>query len=798
MSLQVDDRTLERLEWPRVRALLAAEARTPGGRARCLTADLFRPTAGGVRDALAETAEAVAILADGGAPPLAGIAELGPAFGRLEKGGVLEPRQLLDLGAALAAFRSTRRFLTQREEDAPRLADRAAALEEHGDLADDIAHCIDAEGQVRDGASRALRDARKDVRSLSGDLERRLDRYLQDPNVQAALSDRFYTMRNDRYVLPVRSEARSAVRGIIHDASGSGTTVFIEPEAVVDLNNRLKDAELTAQREVLRVLRDLSAQAAGRVEEIRASLEVLEALDEIFCRARLAVKQDAVCPEVGDAGILRLPQMRHPLIDPADVVPSDLRLGEGYQVLVVSGPNAGGKTVAMKALGLAALLTHAGCFVPCGAGARVDHLRAVVADIGDDQDIARSLSSFSAHMENVARIVDSAGPGVLVVLDEVGQGTDPGEGAALAQSVLEALAEADARVMTTTHFNLLKEMAEVDPRFENASVEFDPETLAPTYRLHTGTPGASSATTVAARMGIRQSVLDRANSLLEREDRQLDRMLSELSASRVALEAEQREARRLRDESDTARREYQEKLARLSERRDKIFQSMKGELESAFRDAHGQVAAVIRDLQRGGSARDAAHARERLLAMEEKAAAAAREVAVQEPGAAEPAAEAIDWQRARPGDQVQVAGAGPATLDALPDKRGRAAVRVGSARMVVPADRIRTLAKSVKDARARSPKKLPASAYAHATAGGSTRCDLRGMRVAEALDELESTLDRAARDGRDRVTIVHGVGTGALRDAVRERLRGSPYAVRQGTGGPEDGGDGVTWVDLRE
>jgi DNA mismatch repair protein MutS2 len=779
-----------------VLALLAGEARTPGGRARCAAGDLFLGRADEIREALAETAEALALLREGGGPPLGGLVELGPVFARLGKSGVLSARELLDLRTTLSVLDESRSFLERWSGPAPRLAERAVAIGDFRELASEVEDAIDPEGQVRDSASAALREARAEARGLSADLERRLDRYLRDPAVLPALSDRFHTMRNDRFVLPVRADLRGAVRGIVHDASASGTTLFVEPEAVVELNNRLKGAELTVARETLRVLRELSTQAAARLPDIEASLAALEGIDVVFARARLALAQRAVRPEVGEAGVIRLPQMRHPLIPPDEVVPSDLSVGEHYQVLVVSGPNAGGKTVALKCVGLAALLAHAGCFVPCDAGARVDRLSAVVADIGDDQDIARNLSTFSAHMATVARVVASAGPETLALLDEIGAGTDPGEGAALAQAVLETLADAGARVVTTTHFNLLKEMAEVDPRFENASVEFDPRSLAPTYRLRMGAAGASSATAVAARMGLRADVLERANALLEREDRRLDRMLSELAASRAALEAEQREAERVRAESDAVRAEYRTKLERLQERRDQVFRSMKEDLERAFEAAHGQVAAVIRDLQRGTTARDAAHARERLLAVAERAEAAA---AAHAPAPA-PELEAsapVDWQRARPGDAVLVTGAGAATLDALPDRRGRAAVRVGSARLVVPAERIR--ASGAAPAKPEPRRRPPLEAARPAPlAGGTTWCDLRGLRVEEALERTIVTLDRAASEGRDRVSIVHGLGTGALRDAVREYLRGSPYAVRFAAGSPEEGGDGVTLVDLRD
>jgi DNA mismatch repair protein MutS2 len=424
------------------------------------------------------------------------------------------------------------------------------------------------------------------------------------------LSDDFYTVRNDRYVLPVRADARGGVPGIVHDASSSGTTVFIEPEAVVDLNNRLKTAEIEIERETLRVLRHLARSVVERLPEIESGVEVLEQIDLAFARGRLSQRMNAVEPSLGPDGSFELYGLRHPLLPVDSAVPNDVRLGDGPSVLLISGPNAGGKTVAMKAVAIAALSVRAGLHVAALPGARMGVVDAVLADIGDEQDLRESLSTFSAHMANLARIVESASSRCLVILDEIGAGTDPSEGASLAQAILETLAETGARVIATTHYSLLKEMASADPRFLNASVELDEETLAPTYRLHLGTPGTSSATAVAGRMGLRPEVLERANALLEREDRQLDRLLVELSANRVALETERREARRLRAETETARDEYRHKLERLQERRDQLFRSLRDDLEAAFKNAHEEVAQVIRGLQRGPSARDAALARE--------------------------------------------------------------------------------------------------------------------------------------------------------------------------------------------
>jgi DNA mismatch repair protein MutS2 len=575
----------------------------------------------------------------------------------------------------------------------------------------------------------------------------------------------------------------------VHDASSSGTTVFIEPEAVVDLNNRLKTAEIEIERETLRVLRRLARCVVERLPEIESGVEVLEQIDLAFARGRLSQRMNAVEPSLGPDGSFELYALRHPLLPVDSAVPNDIRLWDGPSVLLISGPNAGGKTVAMKAVAIAALSVRAGLHVAALPGSRMGVVDAVLADIGDEQDLRESLSTFSAHMANLARIVESASSRCLVILDEIGAGTDPSEGASLAQAILETLAETGARVIATTHYSLLKEMASADPRFLNASVELDEETLAPTYR-------PSSATAVAGRMGLRPEVLERANALLEREDRQLDRLLVELSANRVALETERREARRLRAETETARDEYRHKLERLQQRRDQLFRSLRDDLEAAFKNAHEEVAQVIRGLQRRPSARDAALARERLLTLEDRA----KQVEEALLGPEEEAADLIDWRYAKPGATVRIRGGGEAVLLALPDRRGRAAVRVGSARILVAANQLAPAEAAKPQARKRDHIRVEPARTAQG--GGSdlehdtTRCELRGLRVEEALDRAIFALDRAASAGRSRVILIHGVGTGALRDAIREYLAESPYVERFAPGEPSEGGEGVTLAIL--
>jgi DNA mismatch repair protein MutS2 len=822
MSFRVTQETLEALEWPQIVAMLREECRTPQGREALAPATepigvddsseieaasdagpgdagIFERSADGARRRLAETSEARALMDAEDLPPLGGAAPLRAIFQRAGMGGVLEASQILDVRGALQTLHSTARFFRTRTDSCPGLADIAEVIEELPQLEREIDHCIDASGEIRDAASSALAQARRDSQKLASDLQSRLARYLHNPDISKHLSDDYYTVRGDRYVLPVRSDSRSRIRGIVHDASRSGATLFIEPEGVVELNNRLKQAELTVSREIERVLRQLSQRVAESMPSMRASLGGLARIDLACARGRLSQRMEGVAPEVGSDGIFDLPQLRHPLIDPAECVANDVRIGSDYAVLVISGPNAGGKTVAMKSLGLAALCVRAGLHVACSAGARVDLCEQIIAEIGDGQDIGESLSTFSAHMTALARIVQSADRHTLVVMDEIGVGTDPGEGAALAQAILESLANADARVVVTTHYNLLKEMAEVDPRFANASVDFDSTTLMPTYRLHLGTPGASSAATVAARMGMPSTVLDRAEALLQREDRQLDRMLSELSASRATLESEQEQVANLKAENEAVRSEYRSKLERLQERRDQLYRSMRDDLDAAFKQAHGEVARVIRELQRAGSAQQAARARADLLALEERATHAEETAGVAPEAEPQRAGQApVDWRHAKAGDRVRVQGGREAVLLELPDRKGRVTVQLGGAKLVLPSEQV---ARGSVDARGGESKRRSGSKRvqvelagpeAAELGGGTLHCDLRGQRVEEALDRLAEAVDRATSEQRDALRIVHGHGTGALRKAVREHLRASPFVSRVTAADDEDGGDGVT------
>jgi len=788
MSFRVSAKCLAQLEWPDLATRLARYLRTPEALAALADAP-FAPSVAAARCRLSETSEARVLRGLGAELPFGTLPALDAELARLAKGGALSASELLAVAGLARAVADTRAFFLRRAGEAPLLAESAQVLSNPRQLADAIDAALDASGEVRDAASPALAAARRDAREAASRVQERVERLLSERELRAALQDAFVTMRGDRYVLPVRAEARGRVPGIVHDASASGTTLFIEPQALVELNNALKQAELAIERETRRVLAELSALAAPAAATLGADFAILGSLDLAFARARLAEDLLATEPSLDDGAEFELLQLRHPLLPAEQAVASDVRLGGSFHVLVISGPNAGGKTVAMKAVALAALMARAGLHVAAAPGSRVGAVSAVLADIGDEQDIRESLSTFSAHLANLAAMLSEAGPESLVLLDEIGVGTDPGEGAALAQAVLEQLADAGARVLVTTHFGLLKEMAAVDPRFENACVDFDGETLLPTYRLRLGVAGMSSARTLAARMGITAPVIERANGLLAREDRRLDRMLLELAATRSALERERSEALHLRSESEAARDDYRAKLERLQERRDQLFASMRSELDEAFQSAHAEVAAVIRELQRGGDARSAARAREQLIALKTKTERAS---GTQQSPLPEPAGSAVDWRELQPGDSVDVAGGGTGTLLALPDARGRVRVQVGGARLSLPAERVRSRAGTESRPAAQLVRVDPLP-----EASTPTRIDVRGSRLDEALAAVERALDDAARAGVSYLEVVHGIGTGALMSGLRARLRGLPHVARVEAGASDTGGPGVTRAFLR-
>jgi len=801
MAFLCDAATLERLEWPRLVRALAGCAATRRGAEACAR-ELFAATRAGAQELAEETAEARSLLAEGAPLGLHEVADLRALMGSLGSGRLPEASQLAEVVRTLRAAGRLRSLLAEHAR-APRLADLARTLPRLDALRDSIERAVTNEGEVREDATPELRRARRQARDLESEIERRMASLLRQSDIQRHLQEHYATSRDDRPVLPVRADARGQVRGIVHDVSASGTTVFIEPEACIEPGNRLRIARREIEREVERLLRALGDACAAESEAIEATGATLEHIDLALARARLADRLGAQPVEQTDSGSLELRALAHPLLAleaglPGGGVPNDVLLEPMTRGLVISGPNAGGKTVLAKAVGLAALSARAGLQILCADGSRMPTFDAVFADIGDAQDLRSGLSTFSARMATLARIVAQSGPHALVILDEIGEGTEPGEGAALAQAALEALVERGATVIATTHFNRLKELAGTDPRFVNACAEFDAATLAPTYRVRVGVPGSSGAVWVAQRMGLQAEVTERARRLMDHEDRKLEALTRSLSELRQELEGEREQAERARLSSDAAREDYERRLERLRAAREQALAAMRSELEEAYREARGEIAEIMRRLQRGdrsdGTAANLAHGelseiRERVEQTEARHA---------EPRRRERAPRALDWERIEPGARLQVSGlAGEAVLVELPDKRGRIVIRCGTGRVTLDRERVQRVLGGAR------PRPKPTLRSMHveierseAPEGLSPECDLRGLRVDEALDRADAHLTQVLGSGAESITFIHGHGTGALRSAIREWLRSAPGVAGFEPAAQRAGGDGVTVAKL--
>ena len=800
MSFVCDLATLERLEWPCFARHLAAAAATERGASSILGEDgsgsgLFPETAASVLERLTEVGEIRGLLDAEELPPFGGISDLRPLLERVRINASLTAAEILRVIKTLQGAERLRKFFAARIDRAPLIGHLAATLPELGALLRELTAVIGDDAEVRDGASQQLAKARRNVRKLGSEIDAQMSRILQSPGIQPHLQDSFVTAREGRPVVPVRAEARRRVRGIVHDVSSSGTTVFIEPEAVVEPGNRLRLAQLDVDREIERLLRQLAAAISALHGEIAASGETLAALDRALARAKLSrqIRGTAVLTAVESP--LRLLGLRHPLLvleaglDFEQAIPNDVVLPAAARGLVISGPNAGGKTVVAKAIGLAALATRAGVQPACGEGSAIPIFDAVYADIGDDQDLRSGLSTFSARMSNLSAIVRGADAMSLVIVDEIGEGTEPGEGAALAQSVLEALVDRGARVVATTHFNRLKELAGSDERFVNASAEFDPATLLPTYRVSIGAPGSSGATWVAERMGLERAVVSRARELLDSEDRKLEALTRNLSELRQELEADRSRAREQREETEAARAEYEARLAVLRSAREKALASMKAGLEDAFKDAREEIASVMRELQSGRSGQAANLAHRTLAEVRERTELVEREHA--EPEEAAPAPPNLAGLAV--GTRLRIAGISSEALYVEgPDHRDRVIVRIGSARTVLPATRVLKVLGVA-----------PTPRHSHVEerrepvgSGLRSECDLRGLRVDEALDRAEAHLNELIGTGTPSVCFIHGHGTGALREAIRAWLRESRVVETFAAGSRHEGGNGVTVATL--
>ena len=722
--------------------------------------------------------------------PLDGIFDLRAAAEGARRGKVLSPEELLATGATLRAARLLRKSLGEEaEERAPVLSALAAGLTTFPQLEAALTKAIGPDGEVRDEASPVLRSLRRQAQTLQNSIRERLDALTRSGETQKYLQEALVTIRNGRYVLPVKQEFRQYIPGIVHDQSASGATLFIEPMAVVELNNKLRRVEAEIKEEIERILTELSRQVGEAAAGILANQEILARLDLAFAKARYSLSIGGAEPVLNTRGFIRLLQARHPLLE-GEVVPIDLELGGDFHVLIITGPNTGGKTVSLKTTGLLTLMAQAGLHIPARSGSEMAVFTGIYSDIGDEQSIEQSLSTFSSHMSNIVPIMEAAqDQNSLVLLDELGAGTDPAEGAALATAILKTLHSRGVRTVATTHYSELKIFAYNTPGVENASVDFDPRTLRPTYRLLTGVPGQSNAFVIAARLGLEKAIIEEAQQLVAPGTRNLEELLGQIAEEIIELEAEREKTARLRLALEKKEKEYTEKLGRFEGERASLLREAREEARNLIRETRREMENLLRRL------REAAPEDQSEIANEARRQLAGRLAEIPEEaglfvGGGSPG-------EILPGKTVRLPHLEQEGV-VLEVKNGQAQVQVeGGLRVWVPCAGLAEVSRA-PERQGRGEKGGIKRSAVSKSATISSRLDLRGMNVEEALETVDKYLDEAFLAGLPSAVLIHGKGTGALRSAVTQFLSEHPQVKSYRLGGIGEGGLGVTVVELKK
>ncbi|MFR3238642.1 MAG: endonuclease MutS2 [Acutalibacter sp.] len=783
------DKHTKALELDKILEMVAAEASSEDG------AQLARElspvhTAAEAKWLLEETDAAFVAMAKFGAPSFYGMKNVTNPLRRAQAGGGLGLRELLDIGATLRTIRGLTQWWGKSESVRTALTGRFEVLSPNKYLEEKIFTCIVSEEEVADSASPALAAIRRKIRAASQRVRDQLDKLIRSPGHQKHLQESLVTQRGGRYVVPVKAEFRGEVPGLVHDTSASGATVFIEPMSVVELNNEIRVLRSDEQEEISRILLELSGEAGSFADSIIESYHYAVELDLIFAKAQVAYKMKAVVPQVGEDGKIVLHSARHPLIAKEKVVPTDITLGVGFDTLIITGPNTGGKTVALKTIGLLTLMAMCGLMIPAGEGSCVSVFRHILADIGDEQSIEQSLSTFSSHMVNIIQIFQVVDNSSLILLDELGAGTDPVEGAALAEAIIEKLRSRGARLACTTHYAELKAYAIQTPGVENGCCEFDVATLRPTYRLLIGVPGKSNAFAISQRLGMDEAIVHRARELVSTESNAFEQVVGRLEEDRRKMEEE---LQSLRASAERAKQSEQE-AQRLKEEAEAQFQK---EVERARQEAaqivqktRRQADALLNELE------DLRRQKNKQLSAEQKARL--RSGLKEMESASDPVHQRRDdnYTLPRPlqvGDDVLIYDIDKDATVLEEPKDGFVLVQAGIIKTRVPLSNIRLLSK--RQLKKKNPGRTVTKSVS--TPEASSSLDLRGQTVEEALMEVDSFLDRASRMHLSQVTIIHGKGTGALRAAVQQHLRrcAQVKSFRLGTYG--EGESGVTIAELK-
>lgn len=794
MIIRMNEKTLRTLEYNKIIDLLLEKAESSLGKDKVKD---IKPLTNieDIEYLQRETEEAYTLLIKRGTPPLYGIHSVAPEVKRAEIGGSLSPGGLLKVSDSLRVSRGLKNYIkeTKEESDYPIIEGLVEDLRIFKHIEDEINNAIISENEISDNASSALRSIRRQIISKNESVKDKLNSIISSQDNKKYLQDSIVTIREGRYVIPVKSENRGNVPGLVHDMSGSGATLFVEPMAVVQLNNELRELELKEREEIERILRELSNLVAAEAEGIANNQKILQKLDFIFAKGKLALSMKATRPILNEKGYVNIKKGRHPLLNVAKIVPIDVYLGKDFNSLIITGPNTGGKTVTLKTVGLLTLMAQSGLHIPADFNSEIAVFNQVFADIGDEQSIEQSLSTFSSHMINIVDILARVEYNSLILFDELGAGTDPTEGAALAMSILDHLLKLNVRTIATTHYSQLKLYALTTEGVRNASVEFDVETLSPTYRLLIGVPGKSNAFEISKRLGLQEYIIDYARNLISKENVEFEDVLQAMEKDRLATEANRQEAERYRLEVEKLKAELEVEKDKTKEMRDKILNKAKEDARNILRLAKEDADSIVGELREISSEiekdrnRKIQEAQDKLKAKLNKAEG-------------EVSRNVLNVKSNKPPKNLKVGE----TVEALtfnqkgtvldePDDNGNVRIQVGIMKITAHISTLKRAASHEEEKVHGSTKKIMSSKSKDI----KTEIDLRGKNLDEAFLELDKYLDDAYIAGLKQINIIHGKGTGVLRDGIKGYLRSHRHVKSSRFGTFGEGGDGVTVVEIK-
>ncbi len=743
-----------------------------------------------------ETEEAVQILLKNSGVPLEGLSDVAKLVKKTEIGSYLDPGELLVLMEFLRVSKRMKVFIKKEKEDqaltTPRISKLIREIETMPDIEKRIDRSILNENEVSDEASGELRQIRRQLNQTNDKIRSTLQGFITSSRNQTYLQDQIITLRQNRYVVPVKQEYRNQVKGMVHDQSTSGATLFIEPMAVVDLNNKLKQLKMAEEKEIERILREISNEIALKKNEILKNQDLLGMVDFIFSKGKLALAMEASGPKVNNRGFVNLKNARHPLLDPKEVVPTNIWIGKDFNILVITGPNTGGKTVSLKTLGLLSLMGQSGLQIPADSGTEITIFDHIFADIGDEQSIEQSLSTFSSHMTNIVEIYKNLTENSLVLFDELGAGTDPTEGAALAMAILEDLKSTGTKVVATTHYSELKQYALVHPEVENASVEFDVKTLRPTYRLSIGIPGKSNAFDISRKLGLSPEIIDLAKSLITQENLQFEDVLQNIEKNKSTIEEEKIEIQRLKNEMEELKHKYREKLEKVENQKQKMVSQAKKEAQSLVKKAKTETEEIIENLRRLEHEQERKKVNQEIEKARVKLGSKALEYkdsqrVMEEPAKHEPP------KNLKPGERVKILSLNQeGHVLSSEDDKGEVQVQAGIMKVNIKTSNLKRLSPREDQQKSKTSKMIKSKSQ-----NIRSDIDVRGKNLEEALFEVDKYLDDSYIAGLSQVMVIHGVGTGVLKAGLNQMLKAHRHVQFFRAGKYGEGGAGVTIVDLK-